>query len=116
STGLIFARISRTSAKIRFSRNAVIAPYRGITALMLHIVNDSSNQIVEVDLQLLFSRRADDDGNPRVFDKLGLERRHVVFFPLAWTIVHPIDETSPLYGLTPADLREMDAECLVLLK
>ena len=116
STGLIFARFSRPTARIRFSRHAVIAPYRGITALMLRIVNERSNQIVEVDAQLLFSRRAVDDGTPRVFDELGLERRHVVFFPLAWTIVHPIDETSPLFGLTPADLVNVDAEFLVLLK
>jgi inward rectifier potassium channel len=116
STGLIFARFSRPTARIRFSRNAVIAPYRGITALMLRIVNERSNQIVEVDAQLLFSRRADDDGTPRVFDELGLERRHVVFFPLAWTIVHPIDETSPLFGLTAEDLLNVDAEFLVLLK
>jgi len=116
STGLIFARFSRPTARIRFSRNALIAPYRGITALMLRIVNERSNQIVEVDAQLLFSRRADDDGTPRVFDELGLERRHVVFFPLAWTIVHPIDETSPLFGLTAEDLLNVDAEFLVLLK
>ena len=116
STGLIFARFSRPTARIRFSRHAVIAPYRGITALMLRIVNERSNQIVEVDAQILFSRRADDDGTSRVFDELGLERRHVVFFPLAWTIVHPIDETSPLFGLTHTDLTDMDAEFLVLLK
>jgi len=116
STGLIFARFSRPTARIRFSTNAVVAPYRGITALMLRIVNERRNQIVEVEAQVLFSRRSADDGSARVFDELGLERRRVVFFPLAWTIVHPIDETSPLYGLTPADLREMDAECLVLLK
>lgn len=116
STGLIFARFSRPTARIRFSRYAVIAPYRGITALMLRIVNERSNQIVEVDAQILFSRRAEDDGTSRVFDELGLERRHVVFFPLAWTIVHPIDETSPLYGLTADDLRSVDAEFLVLLK
>ncbi|HEX6806955.1 MAG TPA: ion channel [Gemmatimonadaceae bacterium] len=116
STGLIFARFSRPTARIRFSKHAVIAPYRGITALMLRIVNERSNQIVEVDAQVLFSRRADDDGTPRVFDELGLERRHVVFFPLAWTIVHPIDETSPLFGLTTEDLVDVDAEFLVLLK
>lgn len=116
STGLIFARFSRPTARIRFSARAVIAPYRGITALMLRIVNERSNQIVEVDAQVLFSRRGEDDGTSRVFDELGLERRHVVFFPLAWTIVHPIDETSPLFGLTAADLENVNAEFLVLLK
>jgi len=116
STGLIFARFSRPTARIRFSTHAVVAPYRGITALMMRIANERSNQIVEVDAQVLFSRRADDDTRARVFDELGLERRHVVFFPLAWTLVHPIDETSPLFGLTASELREVDAEFLVLLK
>jgi inward rectifier potassium channel len=51
----------------------------------------------------------------RVFDELELERRQVSFFPLSWTVVHPIDEASPLFGLSRRDLLESDAEFLVLL-
>jgi inward rectifier potassium channel len=51
----------------------------------------------------------------RKFDELDLERRKVAFFPLSWTVVHPIDEKSPLYGMTDADLRNSDAEIMILL-
>ena len=51
----------------------------------------------------------------RKFDLLSLERRSVTFFPLTWTVVHPIDEGSPLWGCTKADLRATDAEFLILL-
>ena len=58
----------------------------------------------------------DEDGKSvRRFYPLSLERDKVVFFPLSWTIVHPVDETSPLYGLTQEDLRRTNAEFLILL-
>src|SRR5262249_40450783 len=51
----------------------------------------------------------------REFIVLKLEREKVVFFPLSWTIVHPIDETSPLYGVTPEGLAQCQSEFLILL-
>ena len=115
-TGLVFARFARPTAKIRFSEVAVIAPYRGITGLMFRLVNGRSSQLIDVGAKVMFARFVDEDGRHlRRFDILELERRSVVFFPLSWTIVHPIDENSPLYGLTEDDLRRADAEILVLL-
>jgi len=52
----------------------------------------------------------------RDFVDLELERRKVYFLPLTWTIVHPIDSTSPLYGKTPEDLEKMEAEILILIQ
>jgi inward rectifier potassium channel len=64
----------------------------------------------------MFTRFEERAGRPvRRFYQLPLERRSVVFFPLSWTIVHPIDEASPLNGLTRDDMRRSDAEFLVLL-
>jgi inward rectifier potassium channel len=115
-TGLVFARFARPVAKIRFSDVAVIAPYRGITGLMFRLVNGRSSQLIDVGAKVMFARWADENGRQmRRFDILELERRSVIFFPLSWTIVHPIDEDSPLYGLTQDDLRRSDAEILVLL-
>jgi inward rectifier potassium channel len=115
STGFIFARFSRPNARIRFSSHAVIAPYRGTMAFEFRIVNERSSQIVELGAKVLFARLTRADGTTRVFDDLTLERKHVVFFPLSWTIVHPIDENSPLAGLTATDFAASDAEFLVLL-
>ncbi|MBX7244031.1 MAG: hypothetical protein K1X53_00945 [Candidatus Sumerlaeaceae bacterium] len=116
ATGMCFARFSRPVAHIQFSRNALIAPYRGITALELRIINTLNNQLIETRAKVMFARLTEESGRKvRRFFPLPLERNDVMFFPLQWTIVHPITETSPLYGLGPADLAAMDAEFLILL-
>lgn len=115
-TGVVFARFARPTAKVVFSDVAVIAPYRDISAFMFRIVNGRNNQLIEVKAQLMFARFVNEGGKPiRRFFLLELERRSVTFFPLTWTVVHPIDEDSPLYGLTEADFREFEAEFLILL-
>jgi inward rectifier potassium channel len=116
-TGLLFARFSRPIAAILFSRWALIAPYRGIQAFEFRIANRHKNELVELDAKVLYSRTRESGGRrKREFLELGLERRAVVFFPLTWTVVHPIDETSPLQGVTPEQLVAEDAEFLVLLQ
>jgi inward rectifier potassium channel len=114
--GIMFARFARPRAEIAFSEVAVIAPYRGKTALMFRIVNKKRNEIVEMEAKVLLARRKrGGQDTDREFIPLKLERDRVVFFPLAWTIVHPIDEASPLNTCSPDDLRKLDAELLVLL-
>jgi len=115
-TGLIFARFSRPLAGIVFSRHAIVAPYQGIKAFEFRVANRRRNQIVDLEARVVFARLDRTDGRiRRVFNNLELERRRVSFFPLSWTVVHPIDEESPLYGLKRKDLLESDAEFLVLL-
>jgi inward rectifier potassium channel len=115
-TSLLFARFSRPTAKILFSERAVIAPYREITAFEFRIANARRNQIIELEAKVLFARFEEMDGRPlRRFYPLRLERERVVFFPLSWTIVHPIDETSPFYGMSAEDLSRTRGEFLVLL-
>lgn len=115
-TGIVFARFARPTAKILFSEIAVVAPYRGIEGFMFRMVNGRSSQLIEVGVQVLFSRFVVENGKPvRRFDYLELERNRVAFFPLALTIVHPIDDKSPMFGLTAEDLRATDAEILILL-
>jgi inward rectifier potassium channel len=114
ATGLLFARFSRPTAKIVFSECALIAPYGDGTAFEFRIVNSRSNQLIEVECQVLFTRFTGKIGT-RHFTPLALERRKVTFFPLAWTIVHPIDASSPMAGLGHDDLVAGNAEFLVLL-
>ena len=116
ATGLLFARFSRPTARIMFSRTAVIAPYRGIRAFEFRIANMRSSQLIEVQATVMFTRFEEHGGRQlRRYYQLPLERGSVTFFPLSWTIVHPIDEASPLNGLTRDDMRSSDAEFLVLL-
>lgn len=114
--GIMFARFARPMAQIAFSRNAIIAPYRDGRAFMFRIVNRKSNELVDVQAVLLLSRRKKGGtNNDREFLPLKLERDRVVLFPLAWTIVHPIDDDSPLHGMQKDDLLQCDSEFLVLL-
>jgi inward rectifier potassium channel len=113
--GVAFARIARPAARILFSRSAVIAPYRGITAFMFRMVNTRSGELVDLRATVLLARRKEGAPAGREFLNLELERKSVSFFPLSWTVVHPIDEKSPIWGQTAADLHAADAEFLVLL-
>ena len=116
ATGLLFARFSRPTAKILFSENAVIAPYNGASAFEFRIINARNNQITELGARVLLSKFENADGNRiRKYHPLQLERERVVFFPLSWTVVHPIDENSPMFGLSREDLMANDAEFLILL-
>jgi inward rectifier potassium channel len=99
-----------------FSRNAVIAPYHGITGFEFRVVNARENQLIELHATVIFSRFESVEGRvQRVFTPLSLERESVSFFPLNWTVVHPIDENSPLFGWTQERLIESNAEFLILL-
>lgn len=115
--GIVFARFARPTAQILFSERALIAPYRDKTAFMFRIVNQRSNQLVDLEAKVLFARRKGSGGRStdREFVPLKLERHSVVFFPLAWTIVHPIDDFSPLRGISKEELCRSDVEFLILL-
>jgi inward rectifier potassium channel len=115
--GLVFARFSRPTAKILYSERAVIAPYRGITAFEFRVANGRNNQMIEVNAKVLFTRFEQVDGKPlRKYYELPLERNNVTFFPLSWTVVHPIDDQSPIKGLTREEMLESNAEFLVLMQ
>ncbi len=114
AAGILFARFSRPMADIVFSHNAIIAPYQGIQAFEFRIANRRTNEVLELQAEVLFSR-LEGRTKTRRFYALSLERQKVVFFPLSWTVVHPIDGQSPLHGLTHQDLVDTDAEFLILL-
>lgn len=116
AAGLAFARFSRPMAKIVFSDHAVIAPHRDGNALMFRFANTRKNQLVELEVKVLFSRLDFSGPNPeRRYHQLELERARVAFIPLHLTVVHPITATSPLLGLSKGDLADSSAEFLVLV-
>ncbi len=113
ATGVLFGRVSRPSAKIGFSENLLVAPYQQGTSLQWRIVNLRSNVLLELSASAMLMTV---EGGQRRYQILNLERSNVYFFPLTWTIVHPIDETSPVYGKTAAELEVLQAEVLILIK
>jgi inward rectifier potassium channel len=117
ATGLLFARFTRPTAAVLFSDRAVVAPYNEGQALMFRIVNRRRNEIIQLEAQVLLSAMEPDGrgGAVRRYTALALERNKVTFFPLSWTIVHPIDGASPMTGRTREELQHAEAEILVLL-
>jgi inward rectifier potassium channel len=118
ATGLLFGRVSRPSAKIGYSANVLIAPYQDGRALMFRVVNRRRNDLVELEarVMLMTVEPRDGGGSVRRYTLLRLERDKVLFLPLTWTIVHAIDEQSPLNGITAEDLDRLQAEILILIK
>jgi len=116
-TGLMFGRFSRPSARIAFSERILLAPYQEQNSLQFRIVNLRPNILMDLEANMVLMTVEGPPGQmKRQFQTLKLERERVYFLPLTWTIVHPIDETSPLYGKSYADLERWQAEFVVLIK
>ena len=117
ATGLLFGRFSKPAARLGFSRHMLVAPFGDGLSLQFRVANRRSNNLMELEAKLLLATVEPGDGQmKRKYANLTLERPSVLFLPLTWTVVHPLDETSPLYGKTPDDLAAIQAEFLVLLK
>ncbi len=117
ATGLMFGRFSKPSARFGFSDNMLVAPYMGGTSLQFRVVNRRSNNIMDLEARVLLMIVESCNGKPeRRYLKLELERASVLFFPLTWTVVHPITEKSPLAGKTAEDLERMQAEVLIMMR
>jgi inward rectifier potassium channel len=117
ATGLLFGRVSRPSARFGFSDRMVVAPYQEGHGLQFRVVNRRSNSLAELQARCMLMTVENDDGMPkRKYEMLRLERPEVLFLALTWTVVHPIDRDSPLWGKTAADLERLQAEVLILLK
>ena len=117
ATGLLYGRFSRPSAKIVFSDVMLVAPYQGGTSLQFRIANERDNVLLELEASVLMMYVDKTESEPRrKFIGLTLERSNVYFFPLTWTVVHPIVADSPMYEKTAEDLAKMEAEFLILVK
>jgi inward rectifier potassium channel len=117
ATGLMFARFSRPTARVLFSNVAIIAPYDGAPTLMFRAANQRRNQILEAQIRLTLVRNditAEGQFMRRFYD-LSLSRSQTPIFALTWLALHPIDEYSPLYGMTEAELAEIETEIVVTL-
>ncbi|MEB3292902.1 MAG: ion channel [Synechococcales bacterium] len=116
-TGLAFARFTRPVARIMFSHRAIVAPHNGVPTLMMRAANQRRNQILEAEARLYFTRDEQTlEGQfIRRFYELPLSRHRTPSFSLTWTIMHPIDEASPLYGETPESLDQSHAQFILSL-
>ena len=114
-TGLTFAKFSRPTARVRFSRCAVIGPRDGKTSLVIRMANMRANRIVEAQINLTFARQEItlEGETIRRFYDLPTTRGRSPLFMLSWTAVHPITEDSPFFGQTAESLSPNSPEIVV---
>ncbi|HEY2720852.1 MAG TPA: ion channel [Chitinophagaceae bacterium] len=118
ATGLIYGRFSRPRAHLAFSDNAVIAPYHGKTALMFRFVcYKEQHALTDVTVQVNLAMLIEENGKANYqYYSLPLERNRIESLPMNWTVVHEINDQSPLVGLTTDDLKAADVELYVLVR
>ncbi|MFN0176628.1 MAG: ion channel [Saprospiraceae bacterium] len=117
-TGLLYGRFSRPSAKIVFSENLLIAPYKDGKGMMFRMGNASKSELIETEVQVLMAinQREENGTLSRKFYPLSLEINKISFFSLSWTIVHPLNEQSPIFNFNAKDILDANAEIMVLVK
>ncbi len=116
-TGLFFAKFAKPKAQIIFSKNAIIAPFREGKAFMFRIANLRNNKIINLKARLIMTWVEENPkGKIRRYVPLSLDRDSVMMFPLNWTLVHPINEESPIFEKSLEDIRDSEVEFLVLVE
>src|SRR6478672_84588 len=113
-TGLIFVRFSRPTARMHFSKVAVIAPFDGVPTLMIRVANLRHQAMVEPEFRMLLLRNmiTSEGEDVRRFSSLKLEFDHLIAFPAVITVRHPINEESPLFGMTEEDFRRQEVRII----
>jgi inward rectifier potassium channel len=118
ATGLMFGRFARPRAYLLFSEHSLISPYKEGTALMFRFASYKDHHtLTDVEIRVNIGLQVQEDGAAmyKYYDLI-LERTKVESLPMNWTVVHPIDEKSPLKGFTPEDMKASDVEIYVLIR
>lgn len=118
ATGLLYGRFSKPSLKISFSNNLILTPYEDGEALMFKIVNMRNNVLLNTKVTTLFviDKGIGEEKFNKEYFTLKLETNTVNFFPLTWTLVHKIDDTSPLFDISFTELKRRNSEVIVMVE
>ena len=117
-TGLLYGRFTKPKAHLVFTEMAIVSPYMGITGLMFRFAATKNTQtLTDVSVQVNLGMIQVENGKPVYkFYELDLERKKVESLSMNFTVVHPINENSPLWQLTPKDYESADVEIYVLVR
>ena len=118
ATGLLYGRFSRPNPKILYSDNILYSKYKDGYALKLRLAHMRNTTLMDLHANVILATdRFDEEGNVmKNYYRLELERESILMLPLTWTIVHPIDNESPLFGKTMEEIKELKPEIMVTLK
>ncbi len=117
-SGLLYGRFSRPRAYLKFSDNVLVTPHKGYNALMVRVAGYKNNHLTDVEAQMTIAIHVkDENGEDRTrFYRLDLELSKITSLALSWTIVHIIDENSPLYEMSFEDFKSNDIEIMYHIK
>jgi inward rectifier potassium channel len=117
ATGLMYGRFSKPKAFLKFSENALISPYKDITALMIRVATYKNATLTDAEARITLQMRAEENGKVvNRFFNLDLELQQVSALTLSWTLVHPISESSPIYNYSKEDFENNSGEIIVFIK
>jgi hypothetical protein len=117
ATGLMYGRFSKPTAYLKFAKNALIAPYKGITAFMIRLAPFKNTTLTDAEARLTLGMMIEENGKiVNRFFPLEMELEKVNALTLSWTLVHPITETSPIHGFTKEDYKNTVGEVIVFVK
>lgn len=117
-TGLLYGRFSKPKAKIKFSNHILVLDYEDHRALMFRVMNKRVNMMIEPELNAVINITEKDKHGEfsRQFYELNLQRNKIMYLPTMWTVVHPIDEESPLYKYTKEEMLNLEVEIYILFQ
>lgn len=117
ATGLFFGRFSKPEAFIRFSENAIIAPYKDGTGLMMRMAPYKNTNLSDAEARITLGLSIEENGKlVNKFYQLDLEMDKINSLTINWTLVHPITKDSPLFGFVKEDFEVIDGEIIVFIK
>lgn len=114
-TGLLYGRFSKPKAAIKFSENIILREFKDKRAIMFRLMNSRKTVMIEPKIKVTLSV-TDNKTEEKKFYNLSLERDAIMYMPTVWTIVHEIDEKSPLYSLSNDEISKLNAELFLLLQ
>lgn len=117
ATGLFYGRFSKPKAYLKFSQNALIAPYKNGMALMFRLVPFKNTNLTDAEVRVTLGLSTEENGIvTNKFYNLDLEIEKINLLTLSWTLVHPITEDSPLFGMNDKDFADNYGEIMVFFK
>jgi inward rectifier potassium channel len=116
-TGLLYGRFSKPKASLKFSENLILRDFKEGRALMFRFMNSRKTVMIEPEITVTLSvTEKDEKGEFKSdFYTLNLERNKIMYMPTIWTIVHEIDEESPLFKYTKDEIKNLDAHLYLLI-
>ena len=116
-TGLLYGRFSKPKASLKFSKNLIVRDFKGKRALMFRLMNSRKTVMIEPEITVTLSVTEKDEKGEfkRNFYELKLERDKIMYLPTIWTVVHLIDENSPLFTYSKEEMKSLEAHLFLLI-